>query len=281
MDTLSYKTIAANKSTVNKLWVLVDAEGQTLGRLASKVAILLRGKHKPNFTPHVDCGDNVVIINASKVNLTGNKWEDKTYIRYTGYPGGQRSLSANQLFKKNPSTIIEKSVKGMLPKNKLGSELFRNLYVYNDSNHNQDAQKPVTINLNEIQQVDSVIHKIGRRKTAVARVYIKKGKGNITVNKKDYKVYFPTLSLQFKINQPFSLTNNEKSFDTNINVYGGGATGQAEAIRLGLARAMCEVDEKNREILKPEGLLTRDPRMVERKKFGQKKARKKFQFSKR
>ena len=150
MYTLSYKTIAANKSTVNKLWVLVDAEGQTLGRLASKVAILLRGKHKPNFTPHVDCGDNVVIINASKVNLTGNKWEDKTYIRYTGYPGGQRSLSANQLFEKNPSTIIEKSVKGMLPKNKLGSELFRNLYVYNDSNHNQDAQKPVTINLNEI-----------------------------------------------------------------------------------------------------------------------------------
>jgi large subunit ribosomal protein L13 len=150
MDTLSYKTISANKSTVNKLWVLVDAEGQTLGRLASKVAILLRGKHKPNFTPHVDCGDNVVIINASKVNLKGNKWEDKTYIRYTGYPGGQRSLSANQLFEKNPSTIIEKSVKGMLPKNKLGSELFRNLYVYNDSNHNQDAQKPVTINLNEI-----------------------------------------------------------------------------------------------------------------------------------
>ena len=129
--------------------------------------------------------------------------------------------------------------------------------------------------------MESVIHKIGRRKTAVARIYIKKGKGKITVNKKDYKVYFPTLSLQFKINQPFSLTNNEKSFDTNINVYGGGATGQAEAIRLGLARAMCEVDEKNREILKPEGLLTRDPRMVERKKFGQKKARKKFQFSKR
>ena len=150
MDTLSYKTIAANKSTVNKLWVLVDAEGQTLGRLASKVAILLRGKHKPNFTPHVDCGDNVVIINASKVNLTGNKWEDKTYIRYTGYPGGQRSLSANQLFEKNPSTIIEKSVKGMLPKNKLGSALFRNLYVYNDSNHNQESQKPVAINLNDI-----------------------------------------------------------------------------------------------------------------------------------
>ena len=150
MDTLSYKTISANKSTVNKLWVLVDAEEQTLGRLASKVAILLRGKHKPNFTPHVDCGDNVIIINASKVNLTGKKWEDKKYIRYTGYPGGQRSLSANQLFAKNPSSIIEKSVKGMLPKNKLGSALFRNLYVYNDSNHTQEAQKPVSINLNDI-----------------------------------------------------------------------------------------------------------------------------------
>ena len=126
-----------------------------------------------------------------------------------------------------------------------------------------------------------VIHKIGRRKTAVARVYLKKGKGNITVNNKDYKNYFPTLALQYKINQPFALTNNEKTFDTSINVYGGGATGQVEAIRLGLSRALCEIDEKNREILKPEGLLTRDPRMVERKKFGQKKARKKFQFSKR
>ena len=150
MDTLSYKTIATNKSTANKLWVLVDAEGQTLGRLASKVAILLRGKHKPNFTPHVDCGDNVVVINASKVNLTGKKWEDKTYIRYTGYPGGQRTLTANQLFDKNPSTIIEKSVKGMLPKNKLGATLFRNLHVYNNTNHNQEAQKPVSINLNDV-----------------------------------------------------------------------------------------------------------------------------------
>ena len=129
--------------------------------------------------------------------------------------------------------------------------------------------------------MENVIHKIGRRKTAVARVYLKKGKGDITVNKKNYKIYFPTLSLQFKINQPFSLTNNVKNFDTSINVYGGGATGQAEAIRLALSRALCEIDEKNREILKPEGLLTRDPRMVERKKFGQKKARKKFQFSKR
>ena len=149
MDTLSYKTISANKSTVDKQWLLVDAEGQTLGRLASKVAKLLRGKHKPNFTPHVDCGDNVIIINAEKINLTGNKWEDKEYQRYTGYPGGQRSTSAKELLEKHPERIIEKSVKGMLPKNRLGADLFRNLKVYAGSEHGQEAQKPKAINLND------------------------------------------------------------------------------------------------------------------------------------
>ena len=127
----------------------------------------------------------------------------------------------------------------------------------------------------------NVIHKIGRRKTAVARVYISKGKGNITVNDKDFKSYFTTGTLQYKVNQPLALTENLDNFDIKINVYGGGFTGQAEAVRLALSRAMCELNEENRIILKPEGLLTRDPRMVERKKFGQKKARKKFQFSKR
>ena len=126
-----------------------------------------------------------------------------------------------------------------------------------------------------------VIHKIGRRKTAVARVYVAPGKGNITINKKDIAVYFPTTTLQYKVNQPIVMTNNDGNFDITVNVFGGGITGQAEAIRLALSRVMCELDAENRLILKPEGLLTRDPRMVERKKFGQKKARKKFQFSKR
>ncbi|EGV43763.1 50S ribosomal protein L13 [Bizionia argentinensis JUB59] len=151
MDTLSYKTISANKATVNKEWVLVDAEGQTLGRLCSKVAKLLRGKHKPNFTPHVDCGDNVIVINSEKINLSGNKWTEKTYIRHTGYPGGQRSLTASELFGKDPARIVEKSVKGMLPKNKLGAELFRNLNVVVGSEHKYAAQKPKTINLNEFK----------------------------------------------------------------------------------------------------------------------------------
>jgi len=151
VDTLSYKTISANKATVDKQWVLIDAEGQALGRLASKVAKLLRGKHKPNFTPHVDCGDNVIIINAEKITLSGNKWTDKSYIRHTGYPGGQRSLTATELFGKDPARVVEKSVKGMLPKNKLGADLFRNLTVVVGSEHKHEAQKPKAINLNEFK----------------------------------------------------------------------------------------------------------------------------------
>ena len=151
MDTLSYKTVSANKATVNKEWVVVDADGQALGRLSSIVAKLLRGKYKANFTPHVDCGDNVVVINAEKINLTGKKWDSKEYIRHTGYPGGQRSLTATELFGKGPERLIENAVKGMLPKNKLGADLFRNLRVFAGSEHNVEAQKPKTINLNDLK----------------------------------------------------------------------------------------------------------------------------------
>ena len=151
MDTLSYKTISANKETVTKEWILIDAENEILGRLASKAAFMLRGKHRPNYTPHVDCGDNVVIINAEKINLSGNKWEDKEYIRHSGYPGGQRSKTANQLMAQKPTAMVEKAIKGMLPKNKLGSALFRNLFVYAGPEHKQEAQKPKAIKLTEIK----------------------------------------------------------------------------------------------------------------------------------
>ncbi|WP_320815510.1 50S ribosomal protein L13 [Flavobacterium sp.] len=151
MDALSYKTVSANKATVQKEWLVVDAEGHNLGRFASKVAILLRGKHKPSFTPHVDGGDNVIVINAEKINLTGNKLEEKTYIRHTGYPGGQRSLTAKVMQEKNPALLVEKAIKGMLPKTKVGSELFRNLNVFVGSEHTHGAQKPKTINLNDLK----------------------------------------------------------------------------------------------------------------------------------
>lgn len=151
METLSYKTISANKNTVDKQWVLVDAEGQMLGRLASKVAKILRGKYKPNYTPHVDCGDNVVVINAEKILLSGNKMQTKEYLRHTGYPGGQRVKTIEQMMAKYPNRVIEKAVKGMLPKNKLGAALLRNLRVYKGAEHQQQAQNPKTINLNDLK----------------------------------------------------------------------------------------------------------------------------------
>lgn len=150
LDAISYKTLSANKKNVNKDWIVIDVEHLPLGRACSIIAKFLRGKYKTNFTPHVDCGDNVIVINSSKINLSGNKWTQKEYIRHTGYPGGQRSLSAIEQFNKNPNSIIEKSVKGMLPKNKLGANLFRNLYVYSDTNHKFEAQKPATVDLNKV-----------------------------------------------------------------------------------------------------------------------------------
>ena len=151
MNTLSYKTVSANAASVEKNWVVVDAEGQTLGRLASKVALLIRGKRKPYYTPHVDCGDNVIIVNAEKVVLSGNKMTDKTYVWHTGYPGGQRTTNPEQIMAKFPERIVEKAVKGMLPKNRLGAELFRNLHVYAGPEHKNEAQKPTVININEIK----------------------------------------------------------------------------------------------------------------------------------
>ncbi len=148
MNTLSYKTVSGNKQTANKKWLLVDAEGQSVGRLASKVAKLIRGKHKTNFTPHADCGDNVIVINAEKIALTGNKLSDKTYIRHTGFPGGQRTTTVKEMLEKHPERIIEKAVRGMLPKNKLGRQLFTNLKVYVGTEHKHQAQNPETFNLN-------------------------------------------------------------------------------------------------------------------------------------
>lgn len=151
MNTLSYKTVSANKATTNKEWVVVDAAGQPLGRMASKVAKILRGKHKTNFTPHVDCGDNVIVLNAGQVALSGNKWADKEYIWHTGYPGGQKSLTAEELQKKDSLRLIEHAVRGMLPKNRLGRTILKNLHVYEGSEHKHEAQQPKVINLNEIK----------------------------------------------------------------------------------------------------------------------------------
>lgn len=147
MDTLSYKTISANKATADKQWVVVDADAQVLGRLASEVAKMIRGKHKPNYTPHVDCGDNVIVINADKVRMTGKKWDDRVYLRYTGYPGGQRATTPRQLKEKSSTLLVERAVRGMLPKNRLGRALFNNLKVYPGAEHPHAAQEPKEVNI--------------------------------------------------------------------------------------------------------------------------------------
>lgn len=151
MNTLSYKTVSMNKATVNKEWLVIDATNQTLGRFCSKVALVLRGKHKPSFTPNADCGDNVIIINADKIRLTGNKWANKEYIRHTGYPGGQRIVTAEQMLAKKPIAIIEKGIKGMLPKNRLANSVYRNLHVYAGAQHPHEAQQPKEFDINTIK----------------------------------------------------------------------------------------------------------------------------------
>ena len=151
MDTLTYKTISANKETVTKEWLLVDAENEILGRFASAVAMLIRGKCKTNFTPHVDCGDNVIVINAEMIKLTGSKMTDKEYVRHTGYPGGQRFSTPKELLAKKPTEVIHKAVKGMLPKNRLGAQMIKNLHIYAGTEHPHAAQQPKEIKINSIK----------------------------------------------------------------------------------------------------------------------------------
>ena len=150
MNTQSYKTVSATPTTVNKEWVVIDATDLPLGRLASRVALILRGKNKPYFTPHIDCGDNVIVLNADKVKLTGRKMTDRVYVRHTGYPGGQRFSTPKEILAKKPTELVRMAVKGMLPKNRLGAKLINNLYLYQGSEHPHQAQKPKTITLNVI-----------------------------------------------------------------------------------------------------------------------------------
>ena len=151
MDTLSYKTISANKESAVKKWFVVDAEGQVLGRMASKIAKILRGKYKTNFTPHADCGDYVIILNAGKVIMSGNKMEDRRIFSHTGYPGGQKRTSPAEMLKKDETSVVRHAIKGMLPKNKIGAAILKNCYIYSGNTHNQEAQKPEVINLNDLR----------------------------------------------------------------------------------------------------------------------------------
>jgi len=151
VDTLSFKTESATKASIQKEWLVVDATDQVLGRLGTKVANILRGKHKPNYTPNLDCGDNVIIINADKVKLTGKKWSDRVFFYHSGYPGGQREVTPAMLFAKSPEQLVLRTVKGMLPKSKLGRKVLSNLFVYSGPEHKHEAQQPRAVDLNTIK----------------------------------------------------------------------------------------------------------------------------------
>src|SRR3982750_3849626 len=233
-----FKSYTATPTDIRQDWYVVDAEGLVLGRLATEIARIIRGKHKSIFTPHMDTGDGVIVINASKVRVTGRKAEQKEYFRHTGYMGHERFTPFATLLAKHPERIIEKAVYGMLPK-------------------------------------------IGRRKEAVCRVYLKPGSGKWDINGRTLGDYFPRPALVTAIQQPFTATDRLGQYDVKANVAGGGQTGQAGALRLAVARALVKIDEGHRRKLRDLGLLPRDARAVERKKPGRPKARKRFQFSKR
>jgi len=166
----SFKTISANKNTVNKEWLVIDAEGQTLGRLASKIAFLLRGKNKVNFTPHVDCGDNIIVLNSGKVTLSGDKAQTKRYMHHTGYPGGQRLRSVDQMLAKDETSLIRKAVRGMLPKNKLGRAILKNMHPYGGAEHPHEAQKPRTISLNLLHNNGNYKHTRKKKNSGCPRL---------------------------------------------------------------------------------------------------------------
>ena len=254
------KTYMASASTIERKWYVVDAADYTLGRLASQVAAVLRGKNKPTYTPFLDCGDNVIVINADKVKFTGKKLDQKVYYSHSDYVGGLKETTLKEMMEKKPEKVIELAVKGMLPKGPLG--------------HKEE--------LTVAKKANGKFYGTGRRKSSIARVYLVPGTGNITINKRSLDEYFGLETLKVVVKQPLALTETADKFDVIVNVHGGGYTGQAGAIRHGISRALLQVDsDEYRPSLKKAGFLTRDPRMKERKKYGLKAARRAPQFSKR
>ncbi|KAI4453695.1 ribosomal protein l13 [Holotrichia oblita] len=293
------KTYMANEGNIQREWVLVDAAGMPLGRLVAQVAMILRGKHKPTYTPHADAGDYVVVINSDKIVLTGKKMTDKIYWSHSGYIGGAKEVQAKEMLKNKSDFMIERAVKGMLPKNALGRQMFRKLKVYKEeikttaaakaevkteaATHSQsEPSKDIRIKKSGASIKMNGTNATGRRKKSIARVrIISGGSGKVIINDQPLDTYFVSGFLKLIVNQPLK-TANVSNIDVIVSVHGGGLTGQAGAIRHGIARALIKEDAQLKPELKKAGYLKRDPRMKERKKYGLKKARRAPpQFSKR
>ena len=314
------KTYSAKPADIEKKWVLIDAKGLVVGRLASIIALRLRGKHIATFTPHMDDGDNIVVVNADKVVLTGRKREQKVYYHHTGFPGGIKERSAKFILEgRFPERVLEKAVQRMLPRGPLGRVQFGNLRSLQGRRASSCRTKPdaarrrrvelqkfperlimaeTTLSsladLNQaaaaapeaprhVQKLDKQgrAYATGKRKNAIARVWIKPGTGKITVNGRDVAVYFARPVLRMIIQQPLGVAKRAGQYDLTVTVAGGGLSGQAGAVRHGLSKALTYYEPELRTALKREGFITRDSRVVERKKYGKRKARRSFQFSKR
>jgi len=275
-------TISAKPAEVVHEWFVIDATDKVLGRVASEVALRLRGKHKAIYTPHVDTGDFIVIINAARIKVTGTKSLDKVYYRHSGYPGGITAVNFRDMQARHPGRALEKAVKGMLPKGPLGYAMIKKLKVYGGPEH--PPQRPAAQgagNSRSRAMIGQWNNGTGRRKSSVARVFLKKGSGKITINGKDIQSYFGRETSIMIARQPLALTNHVETFDIRINVYGGGESGQAGAARHGITRALIDYDAALKPALSQAGFVTRDAREVERKKVGLHSARRAKQFSKR
>src|SRR5262245_47068807 len=311
------KTFSAKPADIEKKWVVIDATGLVVGRLASLVAMRLRGKHKPTYTPHVDDGDNVIIVNAEKIVLTGKKRENKIYRHHTGHIGGIKERTARSILEgKFPQRVVEKAVERMPPRGPLGRVQPGNLCGSRASARGaeprnarrcrpqpQEYEERVTMaeTMQSLDQLSALkpaaapetpkyVQKLdkqgrayatGKRKDAVARVWVKPGAGRIVINTREIEIYFARPVLRMLIQQPLVATNRSGQYDVTCTVSGGGLSGQAGAVRHGLSKALMNYEPDLRGALKRGGFLTRDPRVVERKKYGRAKARRSFQFSKR
>jgi len=284
------KTFSAKPAEVRRDWYVVDATGKTLGRLSTEIARRLRGKHKPEYTPHVDTGDYIVVVNAEKIRVTGNKLKDKMYYHHTGYIGNLKSVSLEKMLDETPERVLQFSVKGMLPRGPLGRQMLSKLRVFAGPSHSHAAQQPIPLDVSawgpvllrwEKTMSDTFFYGTGRRKTSTARVFLMPGNGDITVNKRSLDTFFGRKTAQMIVRQPLELTQLTDRFNVNVTVKGGGTTGQAGAIRHGLTRALMAYDESLRPSLRKAGFVTRDAREVERKKVGLRKARRATQYSKR
>ena len=275
------KTYNAKPGEIARHWYVVDADGQTLGRLATRIADTLRGKGKAEYTPHVDTGDFVIVVNAEKIHVTGNKLDQKRYYRHSGYPGGLRSRTLREQLDRRPEEVLRKAVKGMLPRNRFGAPADQQAEDLRWARASPRAAGAAAVELGGVMSQIAQYRGTGKRKTSVARVILRPGDGVTWFNGRTIEDYFPRQAHRTSALAPLQTAGVEGTYDIRVRVHGGGPSGQAGAVRHGIARALVEADPELRTPLKKAGFLTRDARIVERKKAGLHKARKAPQFSKR